>query len=212
MSGRDTRKIILEKSLILFSERGYDGVSVRDIAREVGIRESALYKHFGGKQDLFDSLFIDMKKRYEDALRKFDIPLDDIPLAAVYYGENGIESVVETAKLLFLFWLRDEYAAGLRRMLTVEQFRNAGAAATYRSFFMDDALAFHRRLFGEMIRKKYFPPGDPDAMALQFYAPFFLLFSRYDGQPEKEEEALCMLEKHVRRFAALYAPVVSADS
>ena len=41
-----TKEKITETALDLFSQRGYDGVSVRDIARAVGIRESSIYNHF----------------------------------------------------------------------------------------------------------------------------------------------------------------------
>ena len=46
-----TKEKIVETALELFSQRGYGGVSIRDIAREVGIRESSIYNHFPGKQD-----------------------------------------------------------------------------------------------------------------------------------------------------------------
>ena len=46
MTKRQTKEIILEKALKLFADKGYDGVTVRDIAAEVGIRQSSLYKHF----------------------------------------------------------------------------------------------------------------------------------------------------------------------
>ena len=52
---KDTKLLILDAALNLFSKRGYDGVGLRDLAQEVGIRESAIYKHFKGKQDIFDS-------------------------------------------------------------------------------------------------------------------------------------------------------------
>ncbi|MDR2043282.1 MAG: TetR/AcrR family transcriptional regulator [Clostridium sp.] len=45
---RDTKEVILTVALKLFSERGYDGVGIRDILKEIGIRESALYKHYSG--------------------------------------------------------------------------------------------------------------------------------------------------------------------
>ena len=38
----------------LFSERGYDSVTLRDIAQSLGIRQASLYHHFpGGKEQLF---------------------------------------------------------------------------------------------------------------------------------------------------------------
>lgn len=43
------KELILEVSLKLFSEKGFNPTSVRDIAREIGITQSGLYKHFKGK-------------------------------------------------------------------------------------------------------------------------------------------------------------------
>jgi AcrR family transcriptional regulator len=44
---------ILDKSLPLFADKGYDGVSMRDIARAVGVKAPALYNHFPDKQTLY---------------------------------------------------------------------------------------------------------------------------------------------------------------
>ena len=53
----DTRTRILDAALEGFSERGYAGTSIRQIARAAGIRESAIYNHFAGKRSIFDALF-----------------------------------------------------------------------------------------------------------------------------------------------------------
>ncbi len=37
----------------LFAEKGFDGVSMRDIARAVGVKAPALYNHFSDKQALY---------------------------------------------------------------------------------------------------------------------------------------------------------------
>ena len=34
----------------IFSQKGFNGVSVREIAREVGIRESSIYNHYKNKE------------------------------------------------------------------------------------------------------------------------------------------------------------------
>ena len=52
----DTKNKILDVSLALFAQKGFDGVSVREIAKEVGVRESALYKHYKNKEDTRDSI------------------------------------------------------------------------------------------------------------------------------------------------------------
>ena len=52
-----TRKQILDASLRLFSEKGFARTSVRDIAREAGITDAAIYYHFASKRELFEALF-----------------------------------------------------------------------------------------------------------------------------------------------------------
>src|ERR1700759_246343 len=54
--GRQTRQTILDAALELFAEKGYFGTSLRDIAAVVGVRESALYNYFKGKEALFIAL------------------------------------------------------------------------------------------------------------------------------------------------------------
>lgn len=58
-----TRERIIEVSLELFAKRGFSGTSVRDIAKVVGVRESALYKHFMNKQDILDKIILEMQER-----------------------------------------------------------------------------------------------------------------------------------------------------
>ena len=53
----DTKELLLQAALALFAEKGYEGTSVRDIARSVGLSESVLYAHFDSKQAIFDAVF-----------------------------------------------------------------------------------------------------------------------------------------------------------
>ncbi len=54
--GQRTRQAILDAALDLFAEKGFFGTSLRDVATAVGVRESALYNYFPGKDALFDAL------------------------------------------------------------------------------------------------------------------------------------------------------------
>jgi len=53
----DTKELLLQAALALFAANGFEGTSVRDVARSVGLRESVLYAHFASKRDLFDAAF-----------------------------------------------------------------------------------------------------------------------------------------------------------
>jgi AcrR family transcriptional regulator len=54
--GRDTREALLDAALNLFARQGYAATTVRQIAGEVGIRDTAIYAHFSGKKALYDEL------------------------------------------------------------------------------------------------------------------------------------------------------------
>lgn len=60
---------LLLASLDLFSHRGYDGVSVRDIAKQAGVSEAALYKHFSGKEDLALYIFRKIISEYTEKVK-----------------------------------------------------------------------------------------------------------------------------------------------
>lgn len=63
----NTREKIISESLNLFSRKGFDAISVRDIAKAVGIKASSLYNHFKNKQDIFDTII----QKYSDLVNKF---------------------------------------------------------------------------------------------------------------------------------------------
>ena len=47
---KNTKERILEEALKLFSQSGYMGTSMNDIAAELGVTKAALYKHYKSKQ------------------------------------------------------------------------------------------------------------------------------------------------------------------
>ena len=49
-----TKEKILEKALKLFSEKGYLGATTKEIAKEAGIAEVTLFRHFPSKEKLFE--------------------------------------------------------------------------------------------------------------------------------------------------------------
>lgn len=51
--GDALRGRILEHATLRFAERGYDGVRLHELARELGIAKATLYRRFRSKQELF---------------------------------------------------------------------------------------------------------------------------------------------------------------
>ncbi len=200
----NTKERILDASLDLFSVKGFEGVSVKEIAEVVGIKDSSLYKHFSSKQEIFDTLLEEMNHRFEETVLRYQLPQGEVKKLAEAYGRRDLVWLKTACEAVFLFFLKDEQAAKFRRMLMIEQFKNTEAAATFSSWFTDDAVLFQESLFTEMIEQGFFIEGDAKVIALEFYAPFFLLLCQYDNKPGKEDEALTMLMKHIEQFAAVY--------
>ncbi len=54
--GEETRKKILKSALNLFSNKGYEQTSIKDIAIEVNIKAPSIYAYFSSKEELFISV------------------------------------------------------------------------------------------------------------------------------------------------------------
>lgn len=65
----NTKDDLRDHARRLFAEHGYEGVSMRDIAGSVGIRQSAIYNHFPSKQHLLVDLMVSHMERLLDAMR-----------------------------------------------------------------------------------------------------------------------------------------------
>ncbi|MER5394338.1 TetR/AcrR family transcriptional regulator [Saccharopolyspora sp. NPDC002686] len=52
-----TRQALVDSAVELFTEHGYAGTSLEEIARLARVTKGALYHHFGGKQALFEAAF-----------------------------------------------------------------------------------------------------------------------------------------------------------
>lgn len=200
----NTKETIIYQSLTLFSDRGYEGVSMRDIASAVGIKAASLYNHFKSKEDIFNSIIDDMSRQYEETVFKMQIPHGDMNKVTEKYMQVTEETLVTIAKNLFLYFLKDDFASKFRKMLTIEQFRSTLTGDVFRKFFIDGAIDFQKTLFENMIKQGEFIECDPNVMALHFYSPIFLLLSKYDRLLDKEDEALDILAKHVKQFSAVY--------
>ena len=56
MSSVDRRAAIIETAIRLFGERGFRGVTTRELAAAVGVSEPVLYQHFPSKRDLYTAI------------------------------------------------------------------------------------------------------------------------------------------------------------
>jgi AcrR family transcriptional regulator len=64
-----TLRRIYEQALLLFADRGYHGVSMREIAKACGIKASSIYAHLSSKEQLLYDLTLMAHEEHRDGLR-----------------------------------------------------------------------------------------------------------------------------------------------
>lgn len=77
---------VLESATRLFTEKGYEAASVRDLAAELEIRPSSLYHHFPGKQYILFAICMRMQTDFNAEVMPelvADRPPDEAIVAAV---------------------------------------------------------------------------------------------------------------------------------
>lgn len=202
----NTKKRILDAALTLFAENGYGNVYVGQIAEAVGIKAPSLYKHYKSKQDIFNAILDEMKNNYDKQASALNMNGNDANTDAGIFSTVSEDELVKMGVGLFSYFLHDEYACKFRKMLTIEQFRDAELAELYTKQYVDGPLScqstmFHMLYAGGILRK-----NDTDVMALHFYAPIYMLLTLCDRAPQREPEALTLLERHIRQFNQIFQP------
>jgi AcrR family transcriptional regulator len=125
------REEILDAALGLFAQKGYDRVSVREIARETGLSQAGLLHHFSTKEELFLEVLRRRDDRDGDPVEHRHVHSVEHLISAVQHNaqEPGLvrlfvsmsaESTAEESPSREFFvgrygWLRDEVARDVRQ-------------------------------------------------------------------------------------------------
>ena len=200
MKQEDTKRKILEKALELFSNDGYDSVSMGEIANAVGIKAPSLYNHYSGKQAIFDAIVEETAAQYEEYTDKIDVHIQNSNRDLEVFTKITEDGLVEKVHQIFNYSLHNESIGRFRRMMTIEQFRSPELAELYTRRYVDRLLAYHAGIFRNLIAAGVIHDGDPDTLALMYVSPIITLIGICDRQPEKESECIEKLDNHVRLF------------
>ena len=196
MSKIPTRDRILDSALMLFSEKGYDGVGVDLIAENAGIKGPSLYRHFKGKEDILNCLIEKVGVYYEANFGSENAP-GKIP--------ESMEELIAFSLERIRFTMHDEMLQKTRRILAMEQFRNSKIAQTTSKHHLDGLQKMFQKIFERMMETQVLKTDDAEILAMEFVAPVSLLIHIYDRQPEREEEIMERIQKHLRHFAGTYS-------
>ena len=185
----DTKERILQTALELFAHKGYEAVSVSDIAGALGLTKGALYRHFESKQAIFDGILARPERQDAREARDHDLPEGPAETDGPAYEQATAEDIVAFSKAMFRYWTEDPFAAPFRRMLTVEQYHSPEMARLYQQYLAAGPMGYVADLFRSL------GLSDPERQAAAFYGPMFLLYSVWDGAEDKAAVTV-LLDEH----------------
>ena len=191
-----TRQRILDVSLDLFSKNGFYGTSMSDIASELGITKTALYRHFRGKEDIFDAVFEKVENYYNKSFgSRSETP--------------GIPESMDELRQLSLrqigFTLHDPDIIRFRHLLTIEQFRDDRMAGLATKHFISGIEGLYSYIFERMMDNDLIRRCDTEFLAYEYAAPITMMIHMCDRQPEMEDEAMQRICRHIDNFIDIYS-------
>lgn len=144
VKGQETKARVLEAALNLFSQKGYNGATTKEIARQAGIAEGTLFRYFPNKKALLhgilEPLLIETVTELHTAVENLAFPEaiefmvkkrlqlieDNWPLFKVLFFEAGFqpelrqqimqEVIFPMKKAIVPFFLRRMERGEIRRM------------------------------------------------------------------------------------------------
>ena len=158
--GEKTRTRILKESAALFACKGYDSVSVREIADAAGIKESSIYNHFSAKSDILETLFETFikeapKSRLTEAELDSMLPImrpEEIFKNILFHFGNRTSATVENVAMI----------------INNEKFKNPRAAQIYYVHVVEEPVNYFERLINKMAARKMIKSVDARIFAEQY--------------------------------------------
>ena len=168
---KSTKEKIFDVSLDLFSQKGFDAVSVREIAREVGIRESSIYNHYKNKEAILDAItdyFI-----YE--LHQSGPPEEEGELLM----DQGPEVFFEVGARMYIKQINTPTMEKIWRLVSIEMYHNEKIRNFYKKELLEEPINIWEATFTKMIEKGLIKPFNPRTLAYEYFSFAIYLFFEY---------------------------------
>lgn len=129
-----TKEKIFDVSLELFSQKGFTNTSIRQIAREVGIKESSIYNHYSSKQAILDDILSTFTNYFVDDLAE-DTQMEDLlekdPLLFYHMGSEGFRQLIKNEKIMKIF-----------RLIFIQMYQDDQIAEFFHKHILEEPLKF----------------------------------------------------------------------
>jgi AcrR family transcriptional regulator len=166
-----TKERIFEVALELFAQKGFDSVSMREIAEAVGIKKASLYSHFSSKDKLLEQIF-----EYP-TVALMNIGPQGVDAEQMIVS-MGLEGYMVMATGVFNRWIATPEMEKVWRIICIELYHNKSMKKFYEKF-TGEAIAFWESNFSIMMKHKLIKRSDPDVLAREYLAFYLYAFMDY---------------------------------
>lgn len=187
----NTRDQILNVSLKLFSENSYHGASIRDIAKEIGKRESSIYNHFKSKEKIFEQIIAKFSSRNFGTIILTDNLINIISKPEKFFQMLG-ENIIK-------FWNSSEERMFIKILLSRTNLINIDNNYTLTNY-LQDFKNLCEFIFSEMIKHKFIKKLEVETLSQEFISPLFLYQFELLSGIKSEKDAKYFLKNHVEFF------------
>lgn len=166
-----TKERIFEASVDLFSQKGFDAVSMREIGREVGIRESSIYNHYKNKEAILESIInhlIDQLGAMSLTEEEMDLLISESP-----------EMFFETGSREFFNGMSNPKTEKIWRILSIEVFHNENIKTFFVNQLLESPINEWEKIFTKMMKKGIIKEYDPRILAREYFSFALYLFFEY---------------------------------
>ncbi len=182
MTTQSVREQLLEHTLLLVRQRGFNGFSYRDLAERVGVKTSSIHYHFPSKEDLLQAAVTEYSARICGHVRGIDTGLPAEAQARAY-----LEPWLATA---------GGDAICLVGMLSAETaFLPEGVHRILKDFYRLNEAWLTRLLASAQAARRTLLPIPPQALAQAVFGALQsgLVVARLFGAPERIEATATLL-------------------
>lgn len=183
----NTKDKIFEVALDQFSKKGYDSVSLREIAEEVGIKKSSIYSHYPSKEAILMDIFEYFKKQFE-----YDNLFDDDD--GILSDDNQIllenpEQFYHMGSEAIRHMLSKEKNLKIWKLIFIQMHYNESIRLFFQEEILVKPLMFWNNFF-KILKDKTIIKEDsnPELLAKEYYSfPIYLLLelsAKYDDIPQ----------------------------
>ena len=162
MSNINTKEKIFNVAIDLFSKKGYNKVSIREIAEKVGIKESSIYYHYSKKEDILDNIldyFIERINRIEITEEQMNELLKQDPMALYHFGSESFKSQYNSLEMIKIL-----------RLIFIELYHNIKIRNFFLEELINDPLNFWTLIFQSFIDKNIIKEdSNPRKLAQSYY-------------------------------------------